>query len=125
MTAILGISAYYHDSAAALLVDGRIVAAVEEERLTRKKHDSSFPVNAIGVCLDEAGLAPDELDYIDFVGNGNGRFDVGDLRAWLIQAGELRADAPLLSLEAGYASQPESTTEGLPAVSRESAERRD
>ena len=72
-----------------------------------------------------ASLGSDELDYIDFVGNGNGRFDVGDLRAWLIQAGELGADAPLLSLEAAYASQPESTSEGLPAVSRESAERRD
>jgi hypothetical protein len=72
-----------------------------------------------------AALGADELDYIDHVGNGNGRFDVGDLRAWLIQAGELRADAPVLNLRPGYASQPESTTEGLPAVSRESAERRD
>jgi hypothetical protein len=72
-----------------------------------------------------AALGADELDYIDFVGNGNGRFDVGDLRAWLIQAGELRADAPVLNLRPGYASQPESTSEGLPAVSRESAERRD
>ena len=72
-----------------------------------------------------ASLGSDELDYIDFVGNGNGRFDVGDLRAWLIQAGKLGADAPLLSLEAAYASQLESTSEGLPAVSRESAERRD
>jgi hypothetical protein len=72
-----------------------------------------------------ASLGSDELDYIDFVGNGNGRFDVGDLRAWLIQSGELRADAPLLSLGAGYAPQHESISEGLPAVSRESAERRD
>jgi hypothetical protein len=72
-----------------------------------------------------AALGSDELDYIDHVGNGNGRFDVGDLRAWLIQTGELRADTPLLNLRPGYASQPKSTSEGLPAVSRESAERRD
>ena len=72
-----------------------------------------------------ASLGSDELDYIDFVGNGNGRFDVGDLRAWLIQAGELPADAPLLSVDPRYASQPETTSEGLPAVSRESAERSD
>ena len=50
---ILGISAFYHDSAAALVEDGRIVAAAQEERFTRKKHDPSFPVNAISNCLDE------------------------------------------------------------------------
>ncbi len=49
MTAILGISAFYHDSAAALVVDGRIVAAAQEERFTRKKHDAAFPVNAAQV----------------------------------------------------------------------------
>ena len=68
-------------------------------------------------------LAADEIDYIDYVGNGNGRLDVGDLRAWLIQTGELPAEAPLLSLEPD--SLPESTNEGLPAVVRESTERRD
>jgi len=72
-----------------------------------------------------ASLGSDELDYIDLVGNGNGRFDIGDLRAWLIQAGELAADAPVLNLRPGYTSQPDSTSEGLPAVGRESAERRD
>lgn len=66
MTAILGISAFYHDSAAALIVDGKIVAAAQEERFTRKKHDSGFPENAIAYCLAEAGLKPDDLDYVGF-----------------------------------------------------------
>jgi carbamoyltransferase len=66
MTAILGISAFYHDSAAALVVDGRIVAAAQEERFTRKKHDYSFPQNAIDYCLGEAGLTPERLDYVGF-----------------------------------------------------------
>src|SRR5438105_1835841 len=66
MTAILGISAYYHDSAAALVVDGEIVAAAQEERFTRKKHDAGFPAKAIAYCLEEAGLRPDQLDYIAF-----------------------------------------------------------
>ena len=66
MTAILGVSAFYHDSAAALVVDGRIVAAAQEERFTRKKHDYNFPVNAIEFCLTEAGLTPQDLDYVGF-----------------------------------------------------------
>src|SRR5437773_11890215 len=66
MTAILGISAFYHDSAAALVVDGRIVAAGQEERVTRIKHDPAFPARAIDSCLQEAGLSPDELDYVAF-----------------------------------------------------------
>ena len=66
MTAILGISAYYHDSAACLVVDGEIVAAAQEERFSRKKHDHSFPGHAIDYCLDAAGLAPDQLDYVGF-----------------------------------------------------------
>ena len=56
---ILGISALYHDSAAAIVADGRIMAAAQEERFTRKKHDASFPRNAIAYCLDEAGIALD------------------------------------------------------------------
>ena len=52
-TSILGISAYYHDSAAVLLIDGRIVAAAQEERFSRKKHDARFPGNAIKYCLGE------------------------------------------------------------------------
>ena len=66
MTSILGISAYYHDSAAALVVDGEIVAAAQEERFTRIKHDHAFPSNAITYCLEEAGLSPGDLDYVGF-----------------------------------------------------------
>lgn len=66
MTAILGISAFYHDSAAALVVDGQIMAAAQEERFTRKKHDPAFPSEAVRYCLQEAGLALDDLDYIAF-----------------------------------------------------------
>jgi carbamoyltransferase len=66
MTAILGISAFYHDSAAALVVDGRIVAAAQEERFTRKKHDFEFPQQAVEYCLAEAGLEPEQLDYVGF-----------------------------------------------------------
>ena len=66
MTAILGVSAFYHDSAAALVVDGRIVAAAQEERFTRKKHDPAFPLNAAQFCLQQAGLQPGDLDYIAF-----------------------------------------------------------
>jgi carbamoyltransferase len=63
---ILGISAFYHDSAAALIDDGRIVAAAQEERFTRHKHDPGFPHHAIGYCLAEAGIAADELDHVVF-----------------------------------------------------------
>jgi carbamoyltransferase len=66
MTAILGISAFYHDSAAALVVDGAIVAAAQEERFTRRKHDHRFPTHAIDYCLAEAGLRPDQLDFVGF-----------------------------------------------------------
>ena len=66
MTSILGISAFYHDSAAALIIDGDIVAAAQEERFSRKKHDFGFPYRAIEFCLEEAGLAPRELDYVGF-----------------------------------------------------------
>ncbi len=66
MTAILGISGFYHDSAAAIVVDGEIVAAAQEERFTRKKHDADFPKNAVQFCLEQAGLTPDNLDYVGF-----------------------------------------------------------
>lgn len=66
MTAILGISAFYHDSAAALVVDGHIVAAAQEERFTRKKHDPDFPVQAVEYCLREAGLEPRQIDFVGF-----------------------------------------------------------
>jgi carbamoyltransferase len=63
---ILGVSAFYHDSAAALIEDGRIVAAAQEERFTRKKHDSRFPQNAVRYCLDSAGARPADVDFIVF-----------------------------------------------------------
>jgi carbamoyltransferase len=63
---VLGISAYYHDSAAAMVRDGEIVAAAQEERFTRKKHDSSFPVHAVQYCLEAAGVTLDAVDYIVF-----------------------------------------------------------
>jgi carbamoyltransferase len=65
-TSILGISAFYHDSAAALVVDGRIVAAAQEERFTRIKHDHGFPAKAIEYCLREGGLDPSSLDHVVF-----------------------------------------------------------
>ena len=66
MTTILGISAFYHDSAAALIIDGEIIAAAQEERFTRIKHDPSYPVNAISYCLEEAQLKLGQIDYIAY-----------------------------------------------------------
>src|SRR5450756_849770 len=63
---ILGISAFYHDSAAAIVEDGRIVAAAQEERFTRKKHDASFPHHAIACCLDTAGAKLSDIDHVAF-----------------------------------------------------------
>lgn len=63
---ILGISAFYHDSAAAIIEDGEIIAAAQEERFTRKKHDPAFPVNAVRFCLEYAGVSIDELDAVAF-----------------------------------------------------------
>jgi carbamoyltransferase len=65
-TRILGISAYYHDSAACLVEDGRIVAAAQEERFTRKKHDAAFPAKAIEYCLREAGISHSQIDHVGF-----------------------------------------------------------
>jgi len=75
MTRILGISAFYHDSAAALVVDGRIVAAAQEERFTRRKHDWDFPARAVEYCLAEAGLAPGDLDHVAFYEKPLRKFD--------------------------------------------------
>ena len=75
MTAILGISAFYHDSAAALVIDGEIVAAAQEERFTGKKHDQEFPVHAIDYCLEAAGLRPEQLDYVGFYDKPLLKFD--------------------------------------------------
>mgnify|MGYP006084303043 CR=1 FL=1 len=66
MSVILGISAYYHDSAAALIKDGDIIAAAQEERFTRIKHDASYPVNSIKYCLSEASLSMEDVDYVAF-----------------------------------------------------------
>lgn len=66
LSKIIGISAYYHDSAAALIIDGEIVAAAQEERFTRKKHDSAFPKNAVNYCLHEVGLSLMDIDYVCF-----------------------------------------------------------
>ena len=63
---ILGISAYYHDSAACLLINGDVAAAVQEERFTRKKHDPSFPSNSIIYCLNDSKINPEDIDYIVF-----------------------------------------------------------
>src|SRR4029450_10870919 len=66
MPTILGLSAFYHDSAACVVRDGEIVAAAQEERFTRKKHDAGFPARATAYCLREAGLTGRELDYVGF-----------------------------------------------------------
>jgi carbamoyltransferase len=75
MPVILGISAFYHDSAAALVVDGNIVAAAQEERFTRIKHDHEFPKHAVDYCLAEGGLTPEELDYVVFYDKPLLKFD--------------------------------------------------
>src|SRR5262249_15280955 len=75
MTAILGISAFYHDSAAALVIDGQIVAAAQEERFSRVKHDADFPSQAIAYCLSESGLQPRDLDYVAFYEKPLAKFD--------------------------------------------------
>jgi len=72
---ILGISAFYHDSAAALVAGGRVVAAAQEERFTRIKHDFNFPKHAIDYCLKEAGLKPEDLDYVVFYDKPLLKFD--------------------------------------------------
>ena len=75
MSKILGISAFYHDSAACLVVDGEIVAAAQEERFTRIKHDHDFPVRATRYCLREAGISANEIDYVGFYDKPLLKFD--------------------------------------------------
>ena len=75
MTTVLGLSAYYHDSAACLVVDGDIVAAAQEERFTRKKHDDGFPVQAVRYCLEQAGLRPAQLTAVGFYDKPILKFD--------------------------------------------------
>ena len=74
-TRILGLSAYYHDSAAALVVDGEIVAAAQEERFTRIKHDHEFPRHAVEYCLREGVITPEQLDYVVFYDKPLLKFD--------------------------------------------------
>ena len=69
MISVLGISAFYHDSAAALIQDGKIIAAAQEERFSRKKHDSRYPFHSIEYVLKEANLKLNEIDYIAFMKN--------------------------------------------------------
>ena len=74
MTSILGISAFYHDSAAALVIDGEIIAAAQEERFTRKKHDAGFP-HAVAYCLQEANLNMEDIDHVVFYDKPLTKFD--------------------------------------------------
>ena len=75
MTTILGISSHYHDSAAAILVDGNVIAAAQEERFSRIKHDSGFPTQAIAYCLEAAGLGDAPLDYVAYYEKPLAKFD--------------------------------------------------
>ncbi|MBI5211337.1 MAG: carbamoyltransferase [Elusimicrobia bacterium] len=75
MTNILGVSAYYHDSAAALVRDGRIVAAAQEERFSRKKHDQRFPIHAVRYCLSEGGIALGQVDHVVFYDKPRVKFE--------------------------------------------------
>jgi carbamoyltransferase len=72
---ILGVSAFYHDSAACVVRDGEVLAAAQEERFTRKKHDSRFPQHAVDYCLAEAGIGPAELDFVAFYDKPLSKFD--------------------------------------------------
>src|SRR6059058_3377985 len=72
---VLGVSAFYHDSAAALVVDGHIVAAAQEERFTRQKHDPGFPSQAIAYCLEEGQRTAEQLDYVAFYEKPLTKFD--------------------------------------------------
>ena len=75
MTAILGISAYYHDYAACLIVDGEIKSAVQEERFTRVRHDAAFPTNAVNYCIKSSGLRPEQIDHVVFYDKPFLKFD--------------------------------------------------
>src|SRR5215468_8026806 len=72
---VLGISAYYHDSAAAILCDGEVVAAAQEERFTRTKGDSAFPHHAVGYCLERAGVTESEVEHVAFYENPLVKFE--------------------------------------------------
>ena len=102
---ILGISAYYHDSAACLVCDGHLTAAAQEERFTRRKHDSGFPVNAVRYCLAEGNVPEDGIDAVVFTSR----------RAW---------DAPLVSrVRSSHAIPPVLAAPGGVLLPRESSRR--
>ena len=84
MTSILGISAFYHDSAAALIIDGKIIAAAQEERFSRKKHDYRYPYNAVQYVLSEANLKLSQIDqtYLAFAPSGFKSFSLS-MPIWL------------------------------------------
>ena len=112
MTTILGVSAHYHDSAACLVRDGRVVAAVHEEAFSRRKHDARFPVEAIRFCLDSAGLTVSDLDYY-------GYYELPALKRQRVAASARavhgdRADAVLATLDQRQAD----LASMLPATSR-------
>ena len=94
---VLGLSAYYHDSAACLVRGGRIVAAAQEERFTRIKNDPAFPKHAVGYCLDEAGVTLDQIDLVAFYDKPLLKFD-RLIETWLAYAprgfSEFRHAAP-------------------------------
>ena len=77
MSTVLGISAYYHDSAAALIIDGKIIAAMQEERFSRRKNDPGLPRRAAQACLAQGGITADELDRVVFYENPFGRLERG------------------------------------------------
>jgi carbamoyltransferase len=85
LTAILGLSAFYHDSAAALVIDGRIVAAAQEERFSRKKHDAGFPAAAVASCCKQAGMAIEDVDFVAFYDKPLTKFE-RLLETWLAYA---------------------------------------
>ena len=72
---ILGVSAFYHDSAACIVKGGQVLEAAQEERFTRIKHDKSFPQNAIKFCLDHAGISVKQLDLVVYYESSNLKFD--------------------------------------------------
>ena len=103
-TYVLGISCFYHDAAAALLKDGVVIAAGQEERFSRKKHDSDFPARAIRYVLHEAGIGPEQLDAVGFYDKPLLKFErmLSDLRRHLPALVQLvpQGDAGLAAREA-------------------------
>jgi len=89
MTSILGISAFYHDSAACLVVDGDIIAAAQEERFSRKKHDSGYPINAVNFVLEYGNFKLNDIDHIVFYEKPFLKFKGCWKRIWLLHHPDL------------------------------------